>query len=315
MQSMVSSITRLFVLLLLPVLAGCGTVASAQQGNLATRPINVLATTGMIADLAQHIGGARVQVTGLMGPGVDPHLYKPSAGDVRRLAGADIIFYGGLNLEGRMEELFGKLGTTGRPTIAVTRDIAADRLHPSADYANAYDPHVWFDVQLWRTAAVTVQQALSELDPTSAEVYAANLARYDAELVELDTYVQQQIASIPPASRVLITAHDAFGYFGARYGIEVRGLQGISTAAEAGAADVRALSALLTERKIKAVFIESSVPQTTVDAVREATIARGWKVAIGGELFSDALGSAGTPEGTYIGMVRHNADTIANALR
>ncbi|HEU4325889.1 MAG TPA: zinc ABC transporter substrate-binding protein [Roseiflexaceae bacterium] len=299
---------------LLVMLAGCGGVA-APAVDLTSRPINALATTGMVGDLVRNVGGERVQVTTLMGAGVDPHLYKPSAGDVRRLSSADIIFFSGLDLEGRMAELFEKLDRADRPAIAVTRDLDPAQLLPSADYADKYDPHVWFDVLLWSEGVHTVAAGLSALDPGSQELYQRNASAYLRQLHELHSYALAQIASLPPEARVLITAHDAFGYFGARYGLEVRGLQGISTAAEAGAADVQDLAALLVERRIKAVFIESSVPQATIEAVQAAARARGWDVAIGGELFSDAMGNAGTTEGTYIGMVRHNVDTIVGALK
>ncbi len=299
---------------LLVMLAGCGG-AAAPAADLASRPINALATTGMVGDLVRNVGGERVQVTTLMGAGVDPHLYKPSAGDVRRLSSADIIFFSGLDLEGRMAELFEKLDRADRPAIAVTRDLDPALLHPSADYVDKYDPHVWFDVLLWSEGVHTVAAGLSALDPGSQALYERNAAAYLRQLDELNSYALAQISSIPPEARVLITAHDAFGYFGTRYGLEVRGLQGVSTAAEAGAADVQDLAALLVERRIKAVFIESSVPQATIEAVQAAAHARGWDVAIGGQLFSDAMGDAGTFEGTYIGMVRHNVDTIVGALK
>lgn len=298
---------------LLILLAGCSGAATPAV-SLTTRPINALATTGMVGDIVRNIGGERVQVTTLMGAGVDPHLYKPSAGDVRRLSSADIIFYNGLDLEGRMAELFAKLDQPNRPTVAVTRDIDPAALQPSSDYPDKYDPHVWFDVLLWSEGVRTVAASLAALDPGSQEFYQRNAADYLRQLDELHRYALAQIASIPPEARVLVTAHDAFGYFGARYGLEVRGLQGVSTAAEAGTADVQNLAALLVERRIKAIFIESSVPQATIEAVQAAARARGWDVAIGGELFSDAMGDAGTFEGTYIGMVRHNVDMIVQAL-
>lgn len=299
----------------LALLTACAAGPAAPQGDTPGRPVRALTTVGMIGDIVQQVGGERVQVSALMGPGVDPHLYKPSAGDVRRLAGAEIIFYGGLHLEGRMAELFEKLDRPDRPTVAVTRDIPPALLRQPAEFEGRYDPHVWFDVTLWQQAVRTVQASLSARDPASAEHYRRNAERYLGQLDQLHAYATAQIASIPPERRVLVTAHDAFGYFGQRYGLEVRGLQGTSTAAEAGAADVQALAALLAERRIKAIFVESSVPQATIEAVQAATQARGWQVAIGGELFSDAMGDAGTPEGTYIGMVRHNVDTIVGALR
>lgn len=298
--------------LLIIALSSC-TLQPVARGDLSSRPIEVVTTVGMIADVVGEVGGERVHVTGLMGPGVDPHLYKPSAGDVLKLDRADIIFYGGLHLEGRMAEMFEKL-VDRKATVAVTERIDPSRLHVT-EVAGKYDPHVWFDVTLWQEAVRTIAQELGAIDPGSRVLYERNATRYLAELDELDRYAAEQIGSIPVESRVLITAHDAFGYFGARYGIEVRGLQGISTAAETGAADVQSLAAMMCDRNIRALFVESSVPRAMVEAVQSAAQARGCAVGIGGELFSDALGSRGTPEGTYIGMVRHNVDTIVQALK
>ncbi|MGQ9904129.1 MAG: metal ABC transporter solute-binding protein, Zn/Mn family [Anaerolineae bacterium] len=301
------------------VLLAAGLTACSQPTALATdlahRKIKVTTTVGMITDIVRNVGGERVEVAGLMGPGVDPHLYKPSARDVNRLDEADIIFYGGLELEGRMTDLFEKMARSGKPVFGVTDDIDRARLLPSADHPGKYDPHVWFDVTLWQEAARKVGKELAALDPGSQEIYERNTQAYLGQLRALDAYVRQQIARIPEPSRVLITAHDAFGYFGRQYGVEVRGLQGISTAAEAGLADVQALARFIVERQIKAIFIESSVPREAIEAVQAAVRARGWEVSIGGELFSDAMGADGTPEGTYIGMVRHNVDTIVHALK
>ena len=284
------------------------------RGDLSQRPVRVTATVGMITDIIANVGGDRVIVTGLMGPGVDPHYYKPSARDILRLDDADVIFYGGLHLEGRMVEVFEKLDKI-KPVVAVSRDIPPDRLRRPIEFEGAYDPHIWFDVTLWQFAVGTIRDELSQLDPAHAGIYAQNAAAYLNKLDALDQHVRQQIDSIPSQARVLITAHDAFGYFGDRYGMEVRGLQGTSTATEAGAGDVRSLAAFIAERKIKAIFVESSVPAATVEAVQAAVQSRGWDVRIGGELFSDAMGDAGSFEGTYIGMVTHNADTIAAALK
>lgn len=295
------------------ILAACGTDVS-DDGNLGDRTINVVATTGMIADAVENVGGDRVDVTGLMGPGIDPHLYRPTASDVNSLDGADIIFYNGLELEGRMTDIFVRLART-TPTVAVAQDVPEERLLASRDYEDAYDPHIWFDVDLWILAVREVEDELTALDPEHGDTYAANSDAYVDELEDLDAYVFEQVETVPEDSRVLITAHDAFGYLGERYGIEVMGLQGLSTAAEAGAADVQDLSREIAERQIKAIFVESSVPRATIEAVQAAVESRGHEVAIGGELFSDAMGNEGTPEGTYLGMVRHNIDTIAGALR
>ena len=301
-------------IILLGLLAACGGAASA-GGDIAKRQVKVTTTVGMITDIVKNVGGERVTVTGLMGPGVDPHLYKPSAGDVQKLEGADIIFYGGLELEGRMTDTLVKFTRQGKRTAPVTDGIPPDQLREPPEFAGKYDPHVWFDVTLWQFAVKTVSEELAKLDPGSKALYDRNAAAYLQQLDELHRYTTTQIASIPASGRVLITAHDAFGYFGQQYGMEVRGLQGTSTATEASASDVQALATFIADRKIKAIFVESSVPKATIEAVQAAVRSRGWDVAIGGELFADALGDDGTPEGTYIGMVRHNVDTIVKALR
>jgi manganese/zinc/iron transport system substrate-binding protein len=248
-----------------------------------------------------------------MGPGVDPHLYRASASDVDKLDDADIIFYNGLHLEGRMTEIFDRLASS-KPTIPVAEAISTDLLRQPPEFEGQYDPHVWFDVSLWITVTREIEKQLSELDPGSADIYRANADAYVAELEELDGWAEEQIATIPEPARVLITAHDAFGYFGARYGMEVRGLQGTSTATEAGAADVQDLAQFIADRGIRAIFVESSVNEATIEAVRQAVQAKGKDVEIGGQLFSDAMGESGTEEGTYLGMVRHNVTTIVEAL-
>jgi manganese/zinc/iron transport system substrate-binding protein len=275
--------------------------------------LNVVATIGMIRDVAQNVGGPHVNVVGLMGPGVDPHLYKASEGDVRRLFRADVIFYGGLHLEARMGEVLQEMGSRTR-VRAVSEVIPVDRRLAPPEFQGAYDPHVWFDVSLWAMTVDVIERTLVEADPAHARDYAANAARYRRQLVELDQYVREQAARVPENRRVLITAHDAFNYFGRAYGFQVRGLQGISTAAEAGTADVQGLAEFIAERRIPALFVESSIPRRTIEAVQEAVAARGYEVSIGGSLYSDAMGNPGTDEGTYIGMVRHNIDTIVGAL-
>lgn len=298
------------------VLTGCGTPIATAGGagiDFSARTIQIVATTGHVADVARNVGGERVVVSALMGPGVDPHLYKASAGDVMTIQRADVVFYGGLHLEGRMIEIFERLART-KPTYAITTGIPVEKLLTPPEFQGSHDPHVWFDPTLWSYTADTVAEKLSELDPKSAQLYRNNADRYKQQLAELDEYVRQELGKIPPEARVLITAHDAFGYFGARYGLDVRGLQGISTASEAGAADVQTLAEFIASRKIRAIFVESSVPQATIEAVQAAVRSRNYQVAIGGELFSDALGAADTPEGTYIGMFRANVDTISKAL-
>jgi manganese/zinc/iron transport system substrate-binding protein len=311
------SLLRLTIAFLaITLLASCGTPIVAPGHvvlDLGGRTINVVATTGHVGDVVRNVGGERVAVTTLMGAGVDPHLYKASAGDVAAIQNADVVFYNGLELEGRMIEIFDRLGRT-KPVHAVTDNIPRDQLLPSADYPDAFDPHVWFDPTLWATTADVVAERLGALDQQNAALYRSNAERYKAQILELDAYARQRLSAIPPQGRVLITAHDAFGYFGKRYGIEVRGLQGLSTASEAGGADVQNLAQFIVERNIGAIFVESSVPQATIGAVQAAVRARDQDVAIGGELYSDALGDEGTPEGTYVGMFRANIDTISNAL-
>ncbi len=304
----------LSLLLVFPILAACAaSPASSSKEDLADRQIKAVATTGMIADIVKNIGGERVQVTSLMGPGVDPHLYKASEGDVQSLGEADVIFYNGLHLEAGMARVLERMHDYRR-TVAVTDAINRDVLFTPPEFQGAYDPHVWFDVSLWIQAAETVRDSLVEMDPSSAELYRQNADVYLQQLRDLDEYVKSQAARVPESQRVLITAHDAFNYFGRAYGFQVRGLQGISTASEASTGDVTQLATFIAERRIPAVFIESSVPRRNVEAVQAAVRAKGFDVRIGGSLYSDAMGDPGTPDGTYIGMVKHNIDTIVNAL-
>ncbi|MFW6183944.1 MAG: metal ABC transporter solute-binding protein, Zn/Mn family [Chloroflexota bacterium] len=301
------------LILLSLMLAGCGE-ASGSDTDLSERQIQVVTTIGMITDIVENVGGERVTAVGLMGPGVDPHLYSASEGDVARLRNADVIFYNGLHLEAQMANVLERMGQTDVVTVAVTDGIDRSELLAPPEFEGAYDPHVWFDVTLWMVATEAVRDTLIELDPAHADVYEANAEAYLAELEALHEYVQEQAARVPAEQRVVVTAHDAFNYFGQAYDFEVRGLQGISTASEASTADVQALARFIAERQIPAVFIESSVPQRNIEAVQAAVRAEGFDVQIGGELFSDAMGNPDTPEGTYEGMVRHNVDTIVSAL-
>ena len=292
------------------VAAGCATEGEARTPGAR---IEAVATIGMITDVVGRVGGERVRVQGLMGPGVDPHLYKARAGDVRRIDGADVIFYNGLHLEAAMGEVFEEMQGRTR-TVAVTAGIPESRLLRPAEFKGAFDPHVWFDVSLWMEAVRAVEAALVEHDPAGAATYRANARAYLAELDALDRWVRARVGELPPERRVLVTAHDAFNYYGRAYGFQVRGLQGISTAAEAGTADVQGLADFIVERRLPAIFVESSIPRRTVEAVQAAVRSRGHEVRIGGSLYSDAMGDAGTPEGTYVGMVRHNVNTIVDAL-
>ena len=291
-------------------------LASCQNSNTASNNndgLTIVTTIAQIADVATNVGGSAVTVDPLMGPGADPHLYSPSAGDVNRLQSADVIFYNGLFLEAQMEDILEQLGED-KTVVAVAGTISESLLLDSEDYEDEFDPHIWFDIALWAEATEVIRDTLIEADPDNAETYTANAEAYLAELAELDEWVESEISRIPAEQRVLITAHDAFNYFGNAYGMEVMGLQGISTAAEAGTADVQRLADFIAENEIRAIFVESSVSERNVEAVQAAVSSRGWEVEIGGSLFSDAMGEAGTPQGTYIGTVRHNVDTIVPAL-
>ena len=307
------AMNRLAVMALLTAMpaAGCG---GGGGGDAASGRLQVLATTGMVADAARVVGGDAVEVTALMGPGVDPHLYKASERDVRALSGAGLVLYNGLHLEGKMAELLSRLAAT-RHVVALAEGIPDSLLHHPPAFEGSPDPHVWFDVSLWTRAVTRARDALIEARPAERAGFEARAAAYLDSLAALDAWVRAETGTIPAAQRVLITAHDAFGYFGAAYGIEVVGLQGISTVSEFGLADVRRLVDLIVTRGVKAVFVESSVPRRSIEAVVEGCRARGHAVAIGGTLFSDALGADGTAEGTYVGMVRANVRTIVAALR
>ena len=300
-------------LCLVVLLAGIGCDPKEQPDTSVTGKYRVVTTIGMITDVVKNVGGDRVEVIGLMGPGVDPHLYKPSAGDVQKLDSASLIFYNGLHLESKMGGLL-NVGKYREKTFAVTDAVDRSLLLTPPEFEGQYDPHLWFDVTLWMKAVGKIREVLSEYDPDNTLMYWSNAERYLAKLAELHEYVKAQAERVPPQQRVLVTAHDAFNYFGKAYGFEVRGLQGISTAAEAGIADVQELATFISERRIPAVFVESSVSTRSLEAVKAAVKSKGFEVEIGGELFSDAMGNEGTPEGTYIGMVRHNIDTIVKAL-
>lgn len=298
------------------VLAGCGADGGTAAGATVPtdRKVAVTTTTNFITDTVRQIGGDRVEVTGLMGPGVDPHLYKASARDVSDLRDSDVVFYGGLHLEGKMGELLEKLDEK-QTTQAVFAGIPEEQLMEPPEGINAeHDPHVWFDVTNWKHVARTIAATLKRKDPAHAAGYDGRLAAYERELDTTDRYVAQRIAEIPRARRVLITSHDAFAYFGRRYDIDVAGVQGISTVAEATTADVQRIAQLIADRDVKAVFVESSVPRQTIDAVLAAASQKGADAVVGGELYTDAAGDEETAEGTYVGMVRANADKIAEGL-
>lgn len=313
---------RRLILLLTSLLAGAVLTACAATGERIGATVGegetrVVATTNFVTDLVRQVGGNRVTVDGLLGPGVDPHLYKASAGDVTRLREADAVFYNGLYLEAKMQEVFEEVGGH-KPVIAVTEGIPREELlAPPAGAApeEEFDPHVWFDVRLWKHAVIAVRDGLIEIDPEGEQYYTANAEEYLRELDRLDGEVARKVAGIPRRQRVLVTSHDAFRYLGERYGIEVAAIQGLSTSAEATTADIERIAALIADRGINAVFIESSVPPQTIDAVLASARDRGQTATVGGELYSDSAGELGTPEGTYIGMVRSNVDKIVGGLR
>jgi manganese/zinc/iron transport system substrate-binding protein len=282
-------------------------------------PISVVTTTTMIRDAVENVGGDRVEVESLMGPGIDPHSYRARESDVARMESADIIFYNGQHLEGAMSDVLDQMGERSR-TVAVAEGIDQDLLIPpdevllGDDFEGQFDPHIWFDVELWMKAVEVIRDELIDFDPDHEEVYISNAETYLAELEELDQYILDRIAELPEHQRVLITAHDAFGYLGSAYGLEVYGLQPVTTVVEAGAADVRELADMIVEREIRAIFLETAVPPQGIEAVREAVQSRGFEVVIGGELYGDALGEHGTEQGTYVGAFRYNIDTIVDAL-
>jgi manganese/zinc/iron transport system substrate-binding protein len=278
------------------------------------KKLKIVTTTTMITDLVENIGGDSVRVQGLMGSGVDPHLYKASEGDVSKLTNADIVFYSGLHLEGKLVDVFEKMGHTTN-TIALAEVLDKNKLIGSEYFASNYDPHIWFNISYWKQMTRFLTEELSKLDPSNAAFFEKNKVIYIEKLDVLEKEIREIITSIPEEKRVLITAHDAFNYFGKEYGFEVVGLQGLSTATEAGVQDVQNLAKLIIDKKVKAVFVETSVPKRTIEALQQAVLSKGFQVDIGGTLYSDALGTTGTVEGTYIGMFTYNVNTIVKALK
>ncbi|MEZ6045031.1 MAG: zinc ABC transporter substrate-binding protein [Planctomycetaceae bacterium] len=276
--------------------------------------LKIVTTTGMVTDIVRNIAGSAGETTGLMGPAVDPHLHHPLREDARQIHEADVVFYSGLMLEGRMGEIFSQVADTGKAIYAVTADLAPNQLREPPEFEGHPDPHVWMNVKLWQEAARFITDKLSEVNPKNAEQYQANWEKYSAELDQLNTYARTSIASIPEKQRVLITAHDAFGYFGEAYGMTVLGVQGITTESAAGVDDINKLVDFIVNNEIRAIFVETSVAQSNIKALIEGAANRGWEVKIGGNLFSDAMGEEGTYEGTYIGMIDHNVTVITKAL-
>lgn len=301
----------LMVISFVTVAMGCGRMEV--EPRVDGEPFTVVTTTGMIADLVRKVAGDAASVKALIGEGVDPHLYNPTRSDVAALMAADIIFYNGLMLEGRMNDVLERLARRGRPVWAVTRLVDSSFLLEDEEEGQS-DPHLWMDVTAWMKALEAITEALIDFDPSHEEVFRARSAAFRSQLETLDAYARERVATIPERNRVLITAHDAFAYFGRAYGIEVLGVQGLSTESEAGLHDINRLVDLIVERSVPAVFAESSVADRSIRALIDGARARGHEVNLGGVLFSDAMGAPGTYEGTYIGMIDHNVTTIVRAL-
>lgn len=313
-----SSYLPWFVLALLVLFIGCQNddLSSTEDGDSTLGDggrLKVVATVGMVADVVREIGGERIELAQLMGPGVDPHLYKATRDDVQQIMTADLVFTNGLMLEGRLEDTFNRIAQK-KPVFAMTRDLPQDLLLKPDGAGDHPDPHVWMDVAAWANCLDVITEGLSKSLPEHAPEFQTRSVEYRKALQALHEYGLSAIGSIPESSRVLVTSHDAFNYFGRAYNMEVLGVQGLSTESEAGLQRINELVDLLVERKVPAVFVESSVPQKNILALIDGAKSRGHDVKVGGELFSDAMGAAGTYEGTYLGMLDHNITTVARAL-
>ena len=310
-----AAIRTLFLAVTGLILSGCSPATSNDSvAPELSYPYRVTTTVGMIADIVARIAGDHAEVDGIIGQGVDPHLYKPTTSDVKKLQVAAVVFYNGLMLEGKMGDVLVKVARSGKPVHAVTETILERGDYVLTNEAAHYDPHIWMDVVGWNLAVEVVAEALAEFDPTNAKAYQSNAENLTARLTALNDYASQAISSIPEHQRVLVTAHDAFSYMARAYGLEVRSIQGLSTESEAGVRDIEDLVTFLVEKSIPAIFVESSVSDKNVRALIEGARARGHDIRIGGELFSDAMGAVGTYEGTYVGMIDHNVTTITRAL-
>ncbi|MEK3977206.1 MULTISPECIES: metal ABC transporter solute-binding protein, Zn/Mn family [unclassified Psychrobacillus] len=301
----------LFLFIVAVLLVGCGNNNAGGSGE--EKPL-VVTTTGQIADAVRIIAGDSVEVKSLMGPGVDPHLYKATQGDLQVLEDADIIFYNGLALEGKMSDIFEKM-KKDKSVVAIGEVVPKDRILNDEAHPELFDPHIWFDIEVWKLATHEITKSLTEEFSTDGDQFAENERKFFEELDELNGWTKERISEIPEEQRVLVTAHDAFNYFGESNGMEVRGLQGLSTDAEYGLKDIQNIVNFLVEQNIKAVFIESSVSDKAMNAVIEGAKEKGHTIQIGGELYSDAMGAEGTEEGTYIGMYKHNVNTIVDSLK
>ena len=309
------------LLTLMAAAAGCGRIETTiyTEGQAASThtgdyPYKIVTTCGMVTDIVEQVAGDKASTTGLMGEGVDPHMYKPTRDDVQQVLDADVVFYSGLMLEGRMGDTFIQVARTGKMVFAVTEGIDESFLREPPEFEGHWDPHVWMDVIAWSECVAFIAETLSQYDQTNAEYYRQNAERYRAELKELHEYAKQAIASVPEQQRVLVTAHDAFGYFTRAYDIEVKAPQGITTESTPAVDDINRLVDYIVEKSVGSIFVESSVNPKSIQSIIEGARSKGHTVVIGGELYSDAMGPPGTYEGTYIGMIDHNATIIARAL-
>lgn len=313
-------LTTIFLIIALLCVAGCTQSdkgnSQGGSGGANEKKINIVATTTMLRDLAEEIGKENVRVEGLMKPGVDPHLYQATAGDVEKMNKADVVLINGVHLEGKMGAIFENLSKGHKTVIRVSDALPQESLLDFEEGSESVkDPHIWFSIENWKLAADEVAKGLAVKDPAHKDEYMNRAKQYKLKLDELQKEVKEKVQMVPPEARVLVTAHDAFAYFARDNGFTVKGIQGISTDSEAATSDINDLAKFIASHKIKAIFVESSVPHKTMEALQAAVKAEGFDVHVGGELYSDSLGEEGTPEGTYIGMYRKNVDTIVNALK
>jgi manganese/zinc/iron transport system substrate-binding protein len=301
------------------IVGGCRGSAKDQDASTAgdafsgDYPISAMATVGMVGDIVRHVGGEHIEVGQMMGAGVDPHRYVATSDDVRAILKADIVFYSGLMLEGKLADTLVKVART-KPVVAITELIDQTNLLEPEGMDGHFDPHVWMDVEAWSECVLAVENALVEFDPAHTDEYRANAKDYRDELSKLHAYGLEVIKTIPEGRRVLITSHDAFNYFGRAYGLDVQGVQGISTESEAGLQRTNELVDLIVAQNVAAVFVESSVPRKSIEALVQGARSKGLEIKVGGELFSDAMGADRTYEGTYVGMLDHNITLVTRAL-
>jgi manganese/zinc/iron transport system substrate-binding protein len=306
--------TLLLAALLTVLVSACG--SGAAGGRVEGEPLKIVSTTGQIGDAVRYIAGETAIHATLLGPGIDPHTYVATEGNLRTFQEADVIFYNGLHLEAQLERVLEQIGQRSKTRVVALGDTLdpARLLSWEPESGFPFDPHIWNDVQLWQGVVTTIRDTLVEVDPVNADSYSANAGAYLDQLDELDAYIKEQAANLAPEQRVIVTAHDAFNYFGRAYGFDVEAVQGVSTASEASTADIQALASIVLERNVPAIFVESTISPRTIEAVQAAVRAADREVQVGGQLYSDALGAPESLAGTYIGMMRSNIDTIVTAL-